>query len=164
MGSGKSTIGRHLAGILGYDFVDLDQYIEQEEHCSVTEIFKIKGELYFRKQESYYLSQLLEKNTNIVLSLGGGTPCYANNMEQLKANHIVSCYLKLSPTSLAERLFEEKDQRPLISHINNKEALQEFIGIHLFERQPFYSQAKQVFTVDNLSVKNVVELIVRSLY
>lgn len=164
MGSGKSTIGQQLALILGYEFIDLDTYIEVKEGCTISEIFKNKGEIYFRKKEHGYLNDIISQNSNIVLSLGGGTPCYANNLQLLNTNNVVSYYLKLLPGSLVDRLFDEKEHRPLISYLNTKEALQEFIAIHLFERQSYYEQALHTLKTDNLSVKNIVELIVKDLY
>lgn len=164
MGSGKSTIGRQLAMVLEYDFVDLDNFIEEREVLSIPEIFQTKGEVYFRKVEHKYLKELLCQDKNIVLSLGGGTPCYANNMELLKTCNSISFYLKMTPLDLTDRLFNEKDNRPLISHLNNKDALQEFIAIHLFERQSFYQKANQILKTDKLAVKEVVELIVKKLY
>jgi shikimate kinase len=164
MGSGKSTIGRQLAMVLEYDFVDLDNFIEEREVLSIPEIFQTKGEVYFRKVEHKYLKELLSKDKNIVLSLGGGTPCYANNMGLLKTYNSISFYLKMTPLDLTDRLFNEKDNRPLISHLNNKNALQEFIAIHLFERQSFYQKANHILKTDKLAVKEVVELIVKKLY
>lgn len=164
MGSGKSTIGKQLAVFLGYSFIDLDDYIESKEGCSVVEIFKTKGEIYFRKKENNYLNELMKNNTDFVLSLGGGTPCYANNMGLLKENNVQSYYLKLSSKNLVDRLFNEKENRPLISHLKTKGALQEFIAIHLFERQSYYEQALYMLKTDNLSVNEIVELIVKDLY
>ena len=77
MASGKSTIGRILADKLNYSFIDLDDYIEEKEQTSVSEIFKSKGEIYFRKLETTSLQALLNNKDNLVLSLGGGTPCYS---------------------------------------------------------------------------------------
>ena len=164
MGAGKSTIGQQLALVLGFDFVDLDAYIEIKEGCSVSEIFKLKGEIYFRKVEHNYLKELLIQNKSIVLSLGGGTPCYANNMELLNTNSIVSFYLKLTPLNLANRLFDEKSQRPMISHLDTKKALHEFIAIHLFERQRYYQLARHTLDIDVLTPKETIELIVKYLY
>jgi shikimate kinase len=164
MGSGKSTIGQQLAVVLGYDFIDLDNYIEAKEDASITEIFKNKGEIYFRKKENSCLKELLTQNKNIVLSLGGGTPCYANNMQLLGTNNVSSYYLKLTPLSLVDRLFDEKEQRPLINHLTTKEALQEFIGIHLFERQNYYQLATRILKTDNLSPKEIIEDIIKDLY
>jgi len=164
MGSGKSTIGVQLATILDYRFIDLDSFIEEKEQLSVKEIFKSKGEIYFRKIETLYLKELTSQYTNVVLSVGGGTPCYSNNMTLINSSESVSFYLKLSAKSLSSRLFLEKENRPLISHLKSKEALHEFIAIHLFERQSYYQQASHIVNTDTLSVNETVEAIVKLLY
>lgn len=164
MGSGKSTIGRHLASILNYDFIDLDDYIETKEEQSITSIFQSKGEIYFRKLETKYLQELLSSEDNVVLALGGGTPCYSNNMELiLTTNNAKSVYLKLSITALVERLKSEKQNRPLISHLNSDEALLEFIGKHLFERSQYYSQSNYTINTEGKSIKDITELILMHL-
>jgi len=164
MGSGKSTIGVRLAAILGFKFIDLDDFIEKKEQQSVKEIFKIKGEIYFRKIETHYLKEVITQNKNVVLSVGGGTPCYSNNMDLINSEYSKSIYLKLTPKSLSSRLFLEKEQRPLISHLKTEEDLLEFIAIHLFERQNFYCQATNTITTDDLTIKDTVENIVNILY
>ena len=78
MGSGKTEIGSRISQKLGMKFIDLDQYIEKKEDSSITRIFEKKGDIYFRKIESKYLHEIIKKD-NIVLSLGGGTPCYHQN-------------------------------------------------------------------------------------
>ena len=80
MGSGKTTTGKDLAKAIGYEFIDLDQFIEQKYQTKIADIFANEGELGFRKKEREALHEILT-NTNIVLSLGGGTPVYYNNME-----------------------------------------------------------------------------------
>ena len=75
MGSGKTEIGSRISQKLGMKFIDLDQYIEKKEDSSITKIFEKKGDIYFRKIESKYLHEIIKKD-NIILSLGGGTPCY----------------------------------------------------------------------------------------
>jgi len=164
MGSGKSTIGVKLAAILGYEFIDLDNFIEEKEQLSVKEIFKSKGEIYFRKMENLCLNEIMKKQTKIVLSVGGGTPCYSNNMDLINFDEAKSIYLKLSAKSLSDRLFLEKENRPLISHLESKEALHEFISIHLFERQSYYQQASNSVSTDDLSVKGTIEAIIKTLY
>lgn len=164
MGSGKSTIGQQLAAVLDYEFIDLDHYITKKEGDSISEIFNNKGEIYFRKIENHYLKDIISKKENIVLSLGGGTPCYANNMAVLNTDKVTSYYLKLPPASLANRLFFEKENRPLISHIKTKEALQEYIAIHLFERQSYYERATNTLKTDDVSVKEIIEQVIKRLY
>ena len=103
MGSGKSTLGKALAAAKNVPFVDLDVYIATAEKMSVQDIFATKGEIYFRKKETFYLQEILQREGDCILSLGGGTPCFGNNMELIKAEGNVSSYLKYLPKSLAKR-------------------------------------------------------------
>lgn len=156
MGVGKTSVGKKIADLLGYEFVDLDDYISDSEKVSISEIFKTKGEVYFRQKESQYLKDLLQNNNDLVLALGGGTPCYDNNMNLLKtAPNVTSFYLKLSINSLSERLISDKGGRPLIAHLKSKEDLLEFIGKHLFERNNYYTMADHIIDVENLSVEQI---------
>lgn len=164
MGSGKSTVGVDLADILSFEFVDLDEFISDKEQLEITDIFKTKGEIYFRRKESLYLSQLLGVKSNIVLSLGGGTPCYGNNLELvLNSAKVKSFYLKASIRELSKRLMPEKKSRPLISHLNDEEEFFEFLGKHLFERSQYYSKSDFTINTDGKSIKNIVEDIVLKL-
>lgn len=163
MGCGKSTIGKELAQIMGYVFIDLDNYIETKEGKSITAIFNDKGEVYFRKKENEYLKEILDTKNKIVLSLGGGTPCYGNNMDLVNSK-TYSVYLNLSVDKLTERLYAEKEHRPLISHLNTQNSLNEFIGIHLFERSPYYLKAHANIKTDNLTVKETISKVVACLY
>ena len=131
MGSGKSTVGKELAHALHVPFKDLDDYIIEKEGMSIKEIFQEKGEIYFRLQESRYLKELLHAKEDLVLALGGGAPCYADNMNAIK-KEALSVYLKASIPALCNRLGSEKEQRPLIAALNDAQ-LTEFIGKHLFE-------------------------------
>jgi shikimate kinase len=165
MGSGKTLIGKKLSSILDFGFIDLDDYIQDKEGKTIAEIFNKKGEIYFRKIESKYLVEVIDSNTNTIISLGGGTPCYGHNMDIIKnAKNASSVYLKASIPSLSERLILEKDQRPLISHIENKELLNEFIGKHLFERSSYYSQSDITVNTDHKSVAEVIESIILKLF
>ncbi len=162
MGCGKSRVGKALSQSVDIPYVDLDSYIEKQEKMSVKSIFERKGELYFRKKERTYLEKLLLQKDPIVLSLGGGTPCYYDSMDLITNSNAHSIYLKASIKTLADRLFKERNKRPMISHINNEEVLLEYIGKHLFERLPFYSKADHSVSVDSdtpeelaLKIKNL---------
>ena len=164
MGSGKSTIGKELSKILGYEFVDLDTFIETEEALSVSEIFQNKGEIYFRRKEMYYLAKLLDTKGKMVLALGGGTPCYGINMDLISSQkNVQSIYLKASLNELYKRLLPEKNRRPLISHLENKDDFIEFLGKHLFERSVFYSKSQITIATDDKSIDQIVQDIVLNL-
>jgi shikimate kinase len=154
MGSGKSTIGRSLAKKLRLNFIDLDQKIEETENKKISEIFNEKGEIYFRKIENQILKELLLSNESFVLALGGGTPVFYNSME-LVNQFSESFYLRLTPNELKNRLSKEKGKRPLIAHLNDDD-LEEFIAKHLFERNPFYSEAKHQLAIKEKSIDEVV--------
>ena len=165
MASGKTTIGKVLAEKMNFQFIDLDQYIESKEDMSVPDIFKLKGEIYFRKIEALYLKELIESDIKVIISLGGGTPCYGNNMELLlNSEDAITIYLKASLNELVKRLSKDKQNRPLITHLDSDEALLEFVGKHLFERNQFYNQANYTVEADNASVTTIVEDIVLKLF
>ncbi|WP_299530447.1 shikimate kinase [Ulvibacterium sp.] len=156
MGSGKSTIGKILADGLGLDFLDLDSYIEQSEGVTIPELFKKKGEIYFRKKENEYLRQILQKEHNFVLSTGGGAPCYGNNMEIILRGTKNVFYLKVSIGELVRRLATQKSERPLIKNIPDSDLL-EFIGKHLFERGFFYEKAWQTIVCDGKDTQEIAQ-------
>jgi shikimate kinase len=148
MGSGKTTAGKKLAAELGYAFTDLDHFIEAQYQQSIPEIFASKGEAEFRAMEHNALKKLLEK-TDAVISCGGGTPCYFNNME-LMNNHGLTIYLKMSVNALVNRLLNAKEKRPLIIGKSESE-LRAFITEQLEKREDFYTLAQ--FTVKGKDLK-----------
>ncbi len=152
MGSGKSTIGQILADELGLKLIDLDKAIETKTGFTITETIFNKGELYFRKLERQMLENFLLQD-NFVLSTGGGTPCYYDNMDLINRNSI-SIYLQNSVQNLYERLEAEKTNRPLIAHLEG-DALKEYIGKHLFERNVFYDKATLVVQTANKSADQI---------
>ena len=154
MGSGKSTIASLLHERLRWPLLDLDAIIESRTGQSITEIFTQKGEIFFRKLEHETLKELLSQNESFILSLGGGTPCYANNHELLKSEENDWIYLKASPETLLKRLLNDRGNRPLLNE-KNPEELQSFIAQHLFERSFFYNQARHKITTDDKSPKAV---------
>ena len=157
MASGKTSIGKKLARTIGLDFIDLDAYISENEDASMAEIFKNKGEIYFRKIESQHLEELLNKKQDFVLALGGGTPCYAQNLKIIN-KEAVSVYLKASLKTLHNKLSKDKNKkkRPLIAHLDNT-LLLEFIAKHLFERNAFYDRATYTINIDQKTKKEITK-------
>ena len=148
MGSGKSTIAKLLSKKLHIMNVDLDNYIEKKENKSISNIFQISGELFFRRIENKYLRDLLDSHNYKIISIGGGTPCYSDNIELIIKSKCIIFYLRANVDTLADRLFNEKDKRPLISRIKSKKDLKTFISKHLFERNQFYLKSNFVIDVD----------------
>ena len=155
MASGKSSVGAVLAKTLGLDFIDLDRYIETKENQSIQAIFHSKGEIYFRKQESVFLKEILEKKNGFVLALGGGTPCYGTNNDIIAQATSNTFYLKASIATLSIRLEQEKQTRPIVAQLNS-EQLTEYIAKHLFERAPYYERAQHKLIIDNKSIDEIV--------
>jgi len=147
MGSGKTTLGRKLAARMNYEFIDLDHKLEQQVELSIAEYFTLFGEDAFRKLEKDVLRRTPYPE-NAVISTGGGLPCYFDNMDWMKANGTV-VYLKLPPKTLADRLENGKEERPLLQD-KHGDALVAFIEQKLAEREGFYSQANIV--ADGLSL------------
>jgi shikimate kinase len=139
MGSGKSTLGKKLAKKFGLNFVDLDELIVEKRGASIPTLFEKIGESGFRELEKEVLLTLNQNNTTIV-SVGGGTPCYGNNMEWMNT-HGTTIYLKLSPKVIFSRLKQSNlSDRPLISGLNEEELLK-FIEDALAKREVYYEKA-----------------------
>lgn len=162
MASGKTTIGKLLATYLKSKFIDLDVVIEQTEKQSISEIFSSKGEIYFRRTEAEILKKTLQQKGAYVLSLGGGTPCYGNNMKQVQNIADACVYLQLPVPELVNRAIKEKENRPVIAAIADKD-LPEFIGKHLFERRQFYAKANYTIDCMGKSSTEITEEIVKLL-
>ena len=154
MASGKSTIGREISKKLDMKFIDLDDYISKREKRSISEIFKVEGEIYFRKIESLYLGEILNSKDSFILSLGGGTPCYSNNMELILNSEASSIYIKAGIKTLVSRLTAEKNKRPLVAELED-DKLVEFVAKHLFERRFFYEQASMTVNTEDKSTEEI---------
>ena len=158
MGSGKTAVGKKLSEKLDMPFIDLDQQISLEEQREIPEIFSTSGEIYFRKKETAVLEQLIASDAPMVLGLGGGTPCYGNNLQLIKDQKDVKLvYLKASLNILTKRLFEERAGRPLIAHLQRPEDLEDFVRKHIFERTYYYNQGDIIIDIDSKNVTEVVE-------
>ena len=163
MASGKSSIGNITSKKLFLPFIDLDKYIESEENMTINNIFEEKGEIHFRLIEHIYLKKILNSDDNFILSLGGGTPCYADNMDLiLNTENTISIYLQANINTLVQRLISVKDKRPLIKELDDK-MLIEYIGKHLFERCFFYEQANKKVIIDNKTINEISKEIIKSL-
>jgi shikimate kinase len=156
MGSGKSTVGKKLAKLLNYDFLDHDELIEKAVGKSVYEIFNEDGEDRFREMEHNMLISLMSKD-NVVISTGGGTPCHYNNMELMNENGL-TIYLKMSANTLVSRLRSAKTDRPLVSG-KSAEELYGFIISHLENREPFYAEAQYKVKAKDLNINELADFI-----
>lgn len=160
MGCGKSALGKRLDQSESLSFIDLDGYIESNEKTTISKMFNENGELYFRKKERFYLKKLLSDHPQTIVALGGGTPCYFNNIDYVnQQKDVTTIYLKTTPKVLAQRLFEQKDHRPMIAHINTIQALEEFIAKHLFERIIYYMKAQHHVVTDHISFEDLTQQI-----
>jgi len=139
MGSGKSTLGRALAEVLHYDFVDTDMLIEQQSGQTIADFFSNEGEDKFRRYEQEIIHSLFGRE-KLVVACGGGLPCFFDNMEQLNA-HGTTIYLKATPEFLAQRLEAQHMQhRPLLQE-KTGEALRQHISQLLAQREQYYNRA-----------------------
>lgn len=164
MGSGKSLIGKKLARELNYSFVDLDEEIERNQGMKISEIFSEKGEIYFRRIEIQVLKSCLKATENIILALGGGTPCYGQNLELIKSNPDTKLiYLKVDLKTLTDRLFPERHYRPMISNIKDISQLDDFLRKHLFERQFYYMQSDFIIEASSQTPENIAIGIINQL-
>lgn len=162
MGSGKSHISKILSDKINFKLIDLDKEISRRNKLTIPEIFEKKGEIHFRKLERETLEEILATQENIVLSLGGGTPVYYNNMEIIN-NNSKSIFLRASISTLAERISKQKEKRPLIAKIADED-IPEFIAKHLFERNVFYSKAQFSINTDNKNPEDIIQEIIEKLY
>lgn len=159
MGSGKSVIGNSVGKRLQIPFYDLDNLIENRQQMSISEIFKQKGEIYFRRIEHQIFTEMIKQDETFVLSLGGGTPCYANNHLLLSGDNIASVYLNASIATLHTRLISERRNRPLIAHLDDDE-FKEYIAKHLFDRSYFYNQATYKILVNSKTPEEITSEII----
>ena len=164
MGAGKTTVGKALAKELNIEFYDLDWYIEARMRKTVKQIFDEQGEEGFRRIEKNMLHEVGEFE-NVIVSCGGGTPCFFDNMEFMNQQG-ETVYLKATPEVLYGHLKMGKTVRPLLLN-KTQEEVQVFIKEQLQTRESFYKKAKHTLDVnlmDNydkikISVAKVKELL-----
>ena len=171
MTAGKTLAGEALSEKTGKRLIDLDQYIEQKEGLKMEDIFKLKGEPYFRKREEECLKQIVETDDDIIISLGGGTPMNPRCAAILKEKS--RCiFLTCNPKVLAARMLLLQDGRPLVKNLlaNHKlstpeeklQRLEQWAKEKLQEREPIY-KACSVKTIDtsDWNVDRIIDEILR---
>jgi shikimate kinase len=152
MGSGKTTLGKILAEHLNLDFIDLDSYIESEYNLSVHEIFNKYGEDEFRLVEWSNLN-IVSKLNDVIISTGGGTPCFFNNIDFMNVNGI-TIFFDEDIDVIYNRLLNDKSNRPLISNLSNSD-LYNYISDKLNERKKYYNKSK--LKINSKGLKNLYE-------
>lgn len=157
MGTGKTAVGKRLAASLGYRYVDTDMIIEEQTGCTIAEIFKNRGETYFRDVEHSVIQEVV-RFKDCVISTGGGAAVDPTNLALLKENGLVIC-LKSSPEKIMERTERKKDERPLLA---GKEPLKEIKRL-LEQRAQYYDQADWTVDTSKQTVAQVVAIIEKKL-
>ena len=158
MGSGKSYWGKIWAAENNLTFFDLDNEIEKAFDLPVSSIFEKHGEGKFREMEKLYLRKFENKH-NFLLSCGGGTPCFFDNLDWMKKQGKV-IYLKATPYRLLQRLLDEVNQRPVLKEVNQSELLF-FIEKKLKDRAIFYEKADSIFDVETLDENSLTTFITK---
>jgi shikimate kinase len=161
MCAGKTTVGKALAKALGRSFYDLDWYIEERFHKRVPQIFAEEGEDRFRELEHRMLHEVAEFE-NIILSCGGGTPCFFDNMDYM--NSVAhTFYLKASPETLCSHIAISRGERPLLKG-KSPEELKTFITEQLAARSCYYEKAQHSIDINVLDsfdkINDIVNLII----
>ncbi|HVV04747.1 MAG TPA: shikimate kinase [Puia sp.] len=160
MGSGKTHWGKLMSSKLQLPFRDLDSLIVEKEQRSVSDIFAAEGEEYFRYKEMEMLEELVGKEENFILSCGGGTPCFFNNIEFMKKSGKV-VWLNTSVEVLKERLLKERMSRPLIREVNDEE-LKRFIIRKLSERKMYYEQADIMVNEESITLDELIRVLLQN--
>lgn len=156
MGTGKTYWGKIWAERHHMEFADLDAEIEASEQLSVTQIFEKRGEDYFRHKEAMMLRSFISKK-NIIISCGGGTPCFFDNAKWMN-QHGITVLLKASPAFILANILTQENKRPLVKHLNEAE-MTFFIEQKLKERSEFYQQAALKIDAASASENNIDSII-----
>lgn len=157
MASGKTTIGEELANTLGYQFIDLDDFIEEKYNKTIKMIFEYYGEDHFRQIENEALREISSIEGNIVVASGGGTSCFYNSVDFMNSIGI-TIYLRAEVAELVSRLIASKKDRPLLWG-KSEEELNNYIIRVLEERKKYYEKAKITVDISTLVVEDIANTI-----
>lgn len=155
MGCGKSAVGTALSSISQTPFVDLDDYIENDIGMSIASIFRLKGETFFRELEQESLDEIMRSRAEFVLATGGGTACFGDAVQRMKAAGKV-IYLSGSVDYLLFRLQDSIAKRPLLASKTSEE-LHAFVSAHLAAREVHYRQADFIVNVEGKTVNEIAQ-------
>ena len=153
-GCGKSTWGKKLAQKINFRFLDLDEFIELKTGLSIAELFSDKGEVFFREIETTYLNEIIASEKNLVVSLGGGTPCFNNNLKTIKANG-KTIFLDAPVKLLADRIINAVTIRPMFKNLGREEIIDKLEDLFL-KRYPYYKEADITHQVKVLKLNHLL--------
>jgi len=153
MGTGKSSVGRSIADLLHFGFLDTDDLIESRAGKSISEIFARDGEPAFRELERRLVEELAQR-TRTVISAGGGLPTNAANLASLKTHSLVVC-LWASPEKIWERV-RNQSHRPLLNGPDPPGKIRDLLAV----REPFYRQADVLINTDARPIKEVAQQVI----
>jgi shikimate kinase len=153
MGTGKTSVGRLVADLLHFEFLDTDDVIQTQQGLTVTEIFSTAGEPAFRKLEQKLVGELASR-TKTVIATGGGLPTHPENLASLKTHALVVC-LWASPEKIWERV-KNQTHRPLLHAPDPQQKIRELLAV----REPFYKQADVLLNTELRSVREVAQQVV----
>jgi len=157
MYSGKTTVGKQLAKKLNYNFLDTDVVFETQYKTSIPEYFAKFGEKEFRTAERKILEDLSTYSGNVIVSTGGGLPCFSNNIELMRKMGVV-IYLEAGIEEIYKRFENSAVQRPLLAGLSKEDAICK-IKSHLAEREPFYKQANITLSAENVNFDALVQIL-----
>jgi len=153
-GAGKSYWAEKVALANNIPLIDLDKRIEEKEGQSISSLFNTQGEAYFREQEATMLKEIIDSNANTIIACGGGTPCFADNLTQMKkAGNTI--YLRSDVDLLVSHLQNKAENRPLLQDVDMKTYLQQLLNM----RKHIYEQADYILDAENISLSTFDKII-----
>jgi len=157
MSVGKTSLGKKIASRLGASFIDLDHFIEKSEGKTISEIWSAHSEGYFRDLENKALQEIAKDENELVISTGGGTPCFADNLSFMLDKGVV-VWLQLDAPQIISRLGQSGSSRPLIAG-KSPEELEDFVVGSLAERSAYYEKADIHFDAHDVNAERLGTLV-----